>query len=125
MQLTIQERILLGNLLPKVGDFTTLRLVRGLMDDLSFSEDEHKLLKFKRDGQLLSADPEGAAKVGSKDIIIPSTVHELVRAELQKRDAEKKLELEHLSLYEKFVPNQKERKATAAQKKVSEAPAHA
>ena len=46
MNLNVLERLLLLNHLPKEGDITTIKLVRKLRESLSFSEDEHKKLKF-------------------------------------------------------------------------------
>ncbi len=47
MKLTVLERLLLLNLLPEAGNLTTIRIVRELRESLSFTEDEHEVLRFE------------------------------------------------------------------------------
>ena len=47
MKLEVYERIVLLNILPQEGDFTTLKLVRKLRESLSFSEKEIADIDFK------------------------------------------------------------------------------
>lgn len=63
------ERLLLLRILPRQGSLTTLRIVRDLERDLSFSEEEYVALKFANlDGGGVrwdeSADPEKDVPVG-------------------------------------------------------------
>ena len=51
MELTVIERLLILNLLPKEGDFTTIKLVRKAREALSFNEEEHKQLNFHMEGE--------------------------------------------------------------------------
>lgn len=101
MKLKTFERLVLLNVLPAQGDFTTLKLLRKLRETLSFSEAEHKALQFKKseDGRiqwLAEGDVE-------KDITIGEKVNDIIVEVLKKLDKEKKLTEEHYSLYEKFV----------------------
>jgi len=50
MILTVLERLVVLQLLPRRGDLTTLRIVRDLERDLSFSEEEHAALNFRKEG---------------------------------------------------------------------------
>ena len=53
MDLTVRERLLLLQILPRQGDLTTIKIVRRLREELSFDEDEHRQLNFQQtDGQL-------------------------------------------------------------------------
>jgi hypothetical protein len=99
MQLTILERILALNVLPKEGDITTLRIIRDLQRDLSFTEEEHKEFQFKFDGGNIQWK-EGAPP---KEIEIGEKAREIIGSALKAIDKDKKLTMEHLSLYEKFV----------------------
>lgn len=101
MKLKTYERLILLNILPLQGDFTTLKLLRKLRETLSFSEAEHKALQFKKseDGRvewLSEGDIE-------KDIIIGEKTTDIIVETLKKLDKEKKLKDEHFGLFEKFV----------------------
>lgn len=99
MELSVLERVLLLNSLPSEGDLTTIRLIREFREELSFSEEEHALLNFVQDGQQLKWDGKGI----SKDIEITAPVVKLVRATLMQLEKQEKLNVGHISLYEKFV----------------------
>jgi hypothetical protein len=102
MQLNVFDRLVLLNILPKEGNFLTLKIVRSLREDLSFSEDEHKALQFHQDGQIMkwqqSADIPKCIAIGEK-------ANEIIVEALKKLDKENKLQAEHLSIYERFVEN--------------------
>ncbi len=46
MLLTVMERFMLLNVLPGIGDLTTLRVVKEAQDSLGWDDGEHDLLKF-------------------------------------------------------------------------------
>ena len=100
MELGVFDRLILLNVLPKEGDFTTIKIVRKLREDLSFSEEEHKALEFKFDeGNVQwkqNADTPKEIEIGEKaqDVIVET---------LKKLSNDKKLTEQHLSLYDKFV----------------------
>ena len=99
MELTVPERLILLNLLPKQGDITTIRIIRDLQADLSFSEEEHKALQFVQDGSRVTWTPNG---VGAVNIKIGPKASRLIAEVLESLSQEGKLGLEHLSLYERF-----------------------
>ena len=68
MQLSVAERLLLLNVLPKEGDILSLRIVLKLKEELSFSEAEHAALKFHQDGEGIHWDETGAQQLGPKEI---------------------------------------------------------
>jgi hypothetical protein len=105
MKLTVLERIIALNIIPKEGDITSLKIVRVIKEALSFSEEEHKELNFKigPHGETTWTPP----KELEKEIEFGSKATSLIVTELNKLNAEKKLTPEHLSLYEKFIPEEK------------------
>jgi len=101
MELSVTERLVLLNTLPKEGDFTTLKIVRKLREDLSFTEDEHALLQFKTpDSGGMAWNREGDTP---KEIPIGEKATDIIAGALKQLNAEKKLGEHHYSLYEKFV----------------------
>lgn len=100
IELGVFDRLILLNILPKEGDFLTLKIVRQLREELSFTEAEHKALQFvQEDGNVRwksSADKPKAFDIGVK-------ATEIIVEVLKKLDKDKKLKDEHFGLYEKFV----------------------
>lgn len=106
MKLTVHDRLMLGNILPQEGSFATLKLLRNLKMDLSFSEEETKKWSIQAtDGRVdwrlfdtknKPIDQDAEIKIGpkAKDIIVLA---------LSKLNDEKKLRDEHYALYERFI----------------------
>ena len=106
MEFSVLERIHLLGILPKEGDITTLRIIRDLRDALSFSEDDHKLLKFQSAGEgRIIWDVEGLKAVGLKDVPVGEKAQDIILEVLKKLNDGKKLTLDAMSLYERFVEN--------------------
>jgi len=102
MQLGILERLVLLSVLPKEGDFMTLKVLRNLREDLSFSEAEHKELQFSRNAETGNIEwQKSGDKV--KDITIGEKATDIVKAVLKKLDEEKKLSDDLYTVYEKFM----------------------
>lgn len=99
MELSVFERLILLNVLPKEGDLTTIRIVRKLRESLSFTEDEHAKLQFTQEGDRVIWLP---GVVGDVPIEIGPKATELIRATLEGLDKQKKLTEEHLDLCDKF-----------------------
>lgn len=100
MKLNTFERLILLNILPKEGDFTTLKIVRKLREALSFSEAEHKALQFKQEGEKVLWKTEADVE---KDITIGEKATDIIVEVLKKLNSEKKLTEQHFSLYEKYI----------------------
>uniref|UniRef100_A0A6M3K243 Uncharacterized protein n=1 Tax=viral metagenome TaxID=1070528 RepID=A0A6M3K243_9ZZZZ len=97
MKLSVRDRLILLRVLPKEGDYLTLKIVRDLAGGLSFSEDEHKEYKFK--------ETEGAitwSNDSEKDVEFGDKAKELIATALKALSDQKKLSLEHFDLYERF-----------------------
>lgn len=108
MLLSVFERLILLNILPAEGDYTTLKLVRKLRDDLSFDEAEHAALQFKESEGRISwrtTSDEGNPVLAAQDkeIEIGAKAKAIIVGIFEKLDKEKKLKAEHLTIYEKFV----------------------
>lgn len=100
MELSVFDRLILLNILPREGDFTTLKIVRKLREDLSFSEEEHKALEFKNEGGNVQWKQEGDVP---KEVSIGEKATDLIADVLKKLDKEKKLKEQHYRIYELFV----------------------
>lgn len=98
--LTVFERLVLLNLLPHEGEFTTLKLMRELRESLSFDEAEHAALQFQQEGTQvrwnINAEHNKAIAVGEKQ-------HDIIAEILKDLNKQKKLRDEQYTLYEKFA----------------------
>jgi len=100
MELGIMDRILLLNVLPAEGDITTLRIVRQLREDLSFSEQDHKDFGLVSDGGKVTWTPgEGQ----TKEVEIGSKGSKLIANTLKKLSDSDKLTTQYVDLYDRFV----------------------
>ena len=105
MELDVKERLALLDILPREGDYTTIRVVRELREQLSFSVEEHELYGFKYtdEGQVTwTLDAEQ-----NRQFMFPAKARHIIEEALQKADRGKKLTADHVSIYEKFFPEEK------------------
>lgn len=99
---------MLSNILPKEGSFANLRLLRIVREEISFNEEENKLLKFRQEGPQLiweSKIVEGKQTdvFPERDFRIGDVVTKLIRDALEALNSQAKLTEQHFSIYEKFV----------------------
>jgi len=99
MDLSVVERLILMNLLPNEGTYVNLKLVRVAREELSFSDEEVKLLQFVQDGEQVKWNMEANIL---KDVTLGEVVTIMVVDSLKKLDGEGKLKNEHFTLFEKF-----------------------
>lgn len=99
-QMTILERFALLELLPKEGNFITLKIIRLLRERLALSEEEIKEYGIQRDGEQLSWNPE--MNHVQKEIEISDLAKEIIVANLKRLDDQQKLADNQFSLFEKF-----------------------
>lgn len=106
MKLNIPERIILLNILPLEGDVITLRLLMELKKNLGFTEEEiakwSLTTKIPQDKTPYVVWNDDFTKE-TKDIIIGATMKSIITLQLRKLDESKKLRMEMISLYERFV----------------------
>lgn len=99
MILSIKERLVLNMVMEQQsGRYDTLKLVRKLREDLSFSEDEIKKVSlrtedggFKWDGEI------------EKDISLSDVMLGVIKKQFEKLDREERLMEDHLEIYGKFM----------------------
>lgn len=106
MELAVADRIMLNALIaPMASDVLTLRLIRALQEELSFTDEETEALKFERspDGKGVNWDEEAPQ---TREFTFSKVVHGLIVEQLQKANAAKSLTLQQLDLYEKFCPEE-------------------
>lgn len=101
MTLSVKERLLLGNILPKEGNIANLRIVRKLRESMSFSEAEWIKFGFKEEGDQLKWDPTLPQDI---EVEMGPTAQKMVQDTLKKLSTENKLTEDFLSLYDKFCP---------------------
>ena len=100
MELNVLERLVLLNILPKEGDFTTLKLVRKAREVLSFDDLENKRLDFIQDGDQVRWNESTNIM---KKVELGEMMTIKVVEELKKLNKDEKLREEQFTLYEKFV----------------------
>ncbi len=104
MELNIQDRLILLNVLPKEGDFTTLKILRDLQSALSFNEKELAALKIESvEGQGTRWDLTAANELSRVEIPIGGRANAMIVDAFQKLSEAKKLTFDHLGTFEKFV----------------------
>ncbi len=100
MELGIQDRLALLVVLPHEGSFTNLKIVRQLREELSFNDEENKLLDFKEDGDKLKWDEDA---VFSKEVEIGDTARKIIQKALKGASSQEKLPEACMDVYEIFV----------------------
>jgi len=103
MELTVIERLLTINLLPTEGNLTTIKLCRVAREALSFTEEEHKELNFRQEGTGDQTRTLWNPVEIVKDIKLGEVMTEKIKEALKKKNEDKTLTDEDVSLYEKFV----------------------
>jgi hypothetical protein len=103
MILSVFDRLILLNIMPKEGDITTIKIIRKLKDDLSFSEEDHKALEFKNENGNIMWKEEADI---SKEVEIGEKATDIIADALKKLNKEKKLTEQHVPLYERFIGGQ-------------------
>lgn len=99
MKLSVNARLILLGIIPQQGDFTTLKIIRDMRSELSFSEEDHKKLKFRQEETMVYWE-EG---LEDKEINFGKKATSIIVDAFKKLDNQKKLRIEHMGLYEKFV----------------------
>ena len=102
-KLNIGERLMILELLPKEGNFVTLKIVRDLQGALSFTEKELKEFGMTFEGTNVKWIPEKSKE--TKELEIGEKAEDIIVDALKKLDEDKKLKPNHFGLYELFVEN--------------------
>ena len=98
MEFNVEERFTMLGMLPPEGNLITMRIVHDLRQGLAFSEEDLKVMDIQQtDGQLRWKNG-----IGPKEIEVGPKAKRIVYDELEKLDKDKKLNVSHLLLCEKF-----------------------
>ena len=101
MELKVFDRIMLLNILPKEGDYRTLKQLRLFREALAFTDEENAALAFEDDGAgMIQWKTESDMPV---EIAIAPPVREAIVTVLKRLDAQKKLREDQMGLYERFM----------------------
>ena len=100
MKLNVPERLTLLQVLPKEGNFLTLKVIRDLTSNVGLNEEAFKEFDIKEAQGQVSWNNKG---VEETEIEIGEKATDLIVESLKKLNDASKLEQRHLSLYEKFV----------------------
>ena len=101
MELNILERLMLGSILPQQGDIVSLKIVQDLRMALAFTEEEVADYEINNEDDRVVWNPE--ASEYSREVPIGPKAMTLIVGELEKRNEEKTLVADFISLYEKFM----------------------
>ena len=96
-KLTVLDRLLLLQLLPRRANLTDIKIIHKLRMNLAFDEEEQKLYKFKNvDGKTIwEGDKEVMIEIGERG-------EEIIREALKELDKRKELTENHIRLCEMF-----------------------
>ena len=100
MKLTVLERLTALSILPKEGNFVTLKILQKLKESLALNEKEIKEFEIKQDNVQVVWNAKGNEE---REIEIGEKATDLIVEALKKLDDEKKLTEQHFTLYEKFM----------------------
>jgi hypothetical protein len=107
MILTIFERYALFTILPREGNFQTLKTIKNLRESLSLTDEEKELYEFHQedDGKVYwkLTDDEGNQIPQEVDVDISIHGMSIIRDTLEKLDKQDQLKEELYTVYEKFV----------------------
>lgn len=97
--LNVFERVMITQIVPKEGNFITLRLVNDLVSKIGLSAQDFEDYGIVQE--------EGKTRWNEKGIIpkefeLADAESELIRKQLKKMDDENKLSMQMFTLYEKF-----------------------
>jgi len=99
--LTVLERILIPNILKKESDYKSLIVTNDLKKKVQLTQDEIKKFELRTEGQSLVWNEKGSKCITQYSFTEFEKLE--IKLALQKLDEEKKLSVELISLYEKFV----------------------
>jgi len=101
MKMDVAERLVTLSILPKEGNFTTLKILRELRMNLGFTEEELKDWRIVSD---LEAGTVNWETNGEAEIPIGEKATDIIIESLRKLDGELKLEEHMFDVYERFIP---------------------
>jgi hypothetical protein len=101
MVLSVHDRLTLLQILPSIGDISTLRIFRDLGTELGFSEEEHKALALEQVGDAINWEPTAAK---DKDVSLGVAASAALVKVFENLSEQETLTMPQLSLYERMLP---------------------
>jgi hypothetical protein len=99
--LTVPDRLALLSILPSQGDITTIKIVRKLREELSFTEQEHEQYGIVvEEGKVTWNESVNGV---CKDIEVGRKAVDVIVVALQGLDENKRLEPGHTDIWDRFV----------------------
>lgn len=110
VRLSVLNRLSLLGLLVKEGDLTTLKILRELREELTFTSEEHVTIDFRPqpDGKLIWND-ENDPYIEVEFTGIREVILEKVKTQLREWEKKGALKLDYLSLYEVLIEEKEEK----------------
>lgn len=99
MKLSIKNRLRLLAILPAQGNLLTLKIVRKLREELSFSEQEHKDFEIK----IVDGSIKWKKGVEDKEIELGDKAKEIVEKRLRELNDKEELTVPDIDLWEIFI----------------------
>lgn len=99
MELNVQERLTLVNLLPEKGNFLTMKTIEAMKDLLYPSEEEAKKFGLEQKGNNISWNEEGSKPT---EIKFTKAHKDLIVASLEKLDEKEELTMAQYQVFKKF-----------------------
>lgn len=103
VELTQQERMQLISILPQVGDLALVRKVRLLRDSVNLKADERPKPQTSPGMPMVQQQP-----IPPKKFSFSRSTTELIVDQLEQLDKARKLPVEYLDLYDKFMEDKKD-----------------
>lgn len=100
MDLGVGQRLMLLQILPREGDITTIRIIKELREQLSFTEEDHRRLQIRQEGGVVFWNVK---EEYFKEVKIGDVAVGLVVKSLKQLSDNKKLTEGHLPLWEMFM----------------------
>ena len=105
MELSVFDRVMLLNILPESGDILTLRIVRKLREELSFTEAELAEFELTHNDGYVQWNKE---KVRSKNVEFGAKAKKMVRDALTEKSKNKQLTEQYVEIFDRFVDEEDE-----------------
>lgn len=105
LSLTLSERFQLMEIIPREGEYSTLKIVRKLRETLSPSEEEHEKYEIKKEvtGQAVSYQWNNAGSTDEVELTLKNKAFSIVKESLQELNNKKKMNEMQMTLYEKVI----------------------
>ena len=113
MVFSVLERLLLLDILPKEGDILSLKTARKLREAISFTDEEHEIVQFRKTGEVYVEDgvekvvyPGQVAWMNKEykaEIEVSEKAEDMIVVALKKASETRKLTDQYIDLYDRFV----------------------